>query len=105
MLNHGEVRVATVRQAFEDVMMAVRALATLRGHVLGRTIQDGAWNVTVECRRCQRWVTFDLGPASDAPCVTGLVLGACRGKLHGPLAAEPMRTDEVAGLALLPGVG
>jgi hypothetical protein len=104
-MRHDEAKVATVRQAFEDVMMAVRALATLRGHVLGRTIRDGAWNVTIECQRCQRWATIDLAPSSDAPSVTGLALGACRGKLHGPLAAQPMRTDEVAGLVHLQGTG
>jgi hypothetical protein len=87
-------RSRAIALAFEDIVMAVRDLATARGHILGPAITEAQYNLAIRCERCERWVTINIsaignGDGGDMG-ITGRALAACRGTPWG--AAE--RRDE-----------
>lgn len=105
----GDAPALTAAQAFEDIVAAVRTLATMRGHLLGSAVQDARYELSIQCGLCERWVTFALdggtlnggkhrggkaGAAERDVGITGQVLAPCRGKPWGPIAAEPRSSGE-----------
>jgi hypothetical protein len=94
-------QVKTQREAFEGVVAALRDLAAIRGHRLNPRVQDGMYEVTMRCSRCERWITVELPTGAGDRSqnthqggVTGGALTACKGKPWGKVAAQAMGTGD-----------